>query len=354
METFKYPVAKPQLDGNELKYLTEAIKGGWVSLHGSFIKRFEEEHAERHGYKYGVTCTSGTAALTLAVAALNIHEGHEVIVPEFTMVATAWSITYNRAKPVFVDCDDKLLIDVEQIESKITKRTKAIMPVNVFGRQCDMKRIKEIADKYKLYIIEDSALTHGINAQGTITCYALFANKILTSGEGGICLTNDEKLAERMKYLRNMAFDEKHTFFHKELGFNFRMTNLQAAVATAQLERLDEFLQKRKQIESWYSSKLCHISQITLMPARKVVWVYDILAEDKVGLMEYLEEQGIETRNFFKPMSMQPMYLNDNDYHDLKAYDFSKKGLYLPVYTKLEQPDIQYICGKIRDYYKIN
>jgi len=217
-----------------------------------------------------------------------------------------------------------------------------------------MPVIQEIADKYNLKIVEDSALAHGMKAQGDITCYAFFANKILTSGEGGICLTQDKDLAERMKYLRNMAFDEKHTFLHQELGFNFRYTNIQAAVAYAQFERLDEFLEKRKQIESWYNQELKDIPQVTLMPERKLLWMYDLLAEDKIGLIEYLEEQGIETRNFFKPMSMQPMYLNDEDYHELNAYEFSKNGLYLPTYTTLTQKDIQYICGKIRDYYKIN
>ena len=345
-----YPVAKPQLDGNELKYVTDCIKSGWISWRGKYADKFEEEHAKRHGYKYGVATTSGTTALTLAIATLNIGEGDEVIVPEFTMVASAWAVTYNRATPVFVDCDENLLIDIDKIEEKITDKTKAIMPVSIFGRYVDMDKINKIADKYNLKVVEDLALAHGLKASGDIACYALFANKILTSGEGGICLTNDKELAERLKYLKNMAFDPKHTFLHKELGFNFRLTNLQAAVALAQLERLDEFLAKRKQIEQWYNENLKDIKEIAIMPERILLWMYDVLAERKDELMEYLEENGIETRHFFKPMSRQPMYYDEN-YKELKASWFAKRGLYLPTYVSLEEEDVKNICKVIKLFY---
>ena len=346
----KIPVARPQLDGNELKYVMDCIKSGWISWRGKYADRFEEEHAKRHGYKYGVATTSGTTALTLAIAALNIGEGDEVIVPEFTMVASAWAVTYNNAKPVFVDCDDNLLIDIDKIEEKITKRTKAIMPVSIFGRYVDTDRIKKLALKYNLKVVEDLALAHGLDAHGDIACYALFANKILTSGEGGICLTNDKDLAERLKYLKNMAFDPKHTFLHQELGFNFRLTNIQAAIACAQLERLDEFLIKRRQIEEWYNEGLESIPEITIMPERRMLWMYDVLAENKDELMEYLEENGIETRHFFKPMSQQPMYY-DKVYKNLKATKFSERGFYLPTFTSLKKEEVEYICNKIEIFY---
>ena len=349
----KYPIANPNLKGNELKYVTEAVESGFISFHGRFVKEFEKQHAKRHGYKYGVATTSGTTALTLALATLNIKEGDEVIVPEFTMVATAWAVTYNRAKPVFVDCDENLLIDVNKIEEKITPRTKAIMPVWIFGREPYMREIERIAKDFNLKIVADMALAHGIEACGDIACYALFGNKIIMSGEGGICLTNDEKLAKRLDYLRNMAFDPKHTFLHKELGFNFRYTSLQAAVALAQLERLDEFLDKRKQVEEWYDEELKDIPQITLMPPRSVVWVYDILAENKQELMDYLEKQEIETRHFFKPMSIQKMYF-DPDYKKLVAYKLSQVGVYLPTYVDLSQSDVRFICSKIKGFYNRN
>ena len=347
----KYSVAKPCFKGNELKYVTDAVKTGMVSWHGKYVEMFEEAHAKKHGYKYGVATTSGTTALTLAVAALNVKEGDEVIVPEFTMVATAWPVTYNRGTPVFVDCDGELTIDTEKIEDAITPKTKVIMPVWIYGREPDMKEIYRIAKDFNLKIIADMALAHGIPAQGDIACYALFGNKIITSGEGGICLTNDKELYERLKYLRNMAFDPRHTFLHKEIGFNFRYTSLQGAVALAQLEQLDEFLAKRKQIEKWYDEELKGIDEITLMPKRRVNWVYDILAENKQELIDYLEKEGIETRHYFKPMSMQKMYYNPN-YKKLNAYKYSEQGLYLPTYVELTHEDIKFIANKVREFYK--
>jgi len=347
----KYHVANPSFKGNELKYVTEAVKSGFISWHGRFVKDFEKAHAKRHGYKYGVATTSGTTALTLAVAALNVKEGDEVIVPEFTMVASAWPVTYNNGTPKFVDCNNELVIDVNKIRDAITPKTKVIMPVWIYGREPNMKEINKIAKDFNLKVIADMALAHGCNAQGDIACYALFGNKILTSGEGGICLTNDEKLAERMKYLRNMAFDPKHTFLHREIGFNFRYTSLQAAIALAQLEQLDGFLEKRKQVEKWYSEKLKDIPQITLMPKRKVVWVYDILAEQKQELMDYLEKEGIETRHYFKPMSMQKMYYSPK-HTELNAYRLSEEGMYLPTYVGLTHEDVKFITNKIKEFYE--
>lgn len=348
------------MTGNEKKYILEAIEKNEISWRGSFCDRFETEFAKKHGRKYGVGTTSGTTALALAVAALSIGEGDEVIVPEFTMVATAWAVTYNKATPVFVDCGDDLLIDISKIEEKITKKTKAIIPVHIFGRCANMDAIMKIAAKYNLRMIEDAALAHGHKPKGDIACYAFFANKILTSGEGGVCITDNPYLEERLRYLKNMAFDPNHTFLHQELGFNYRLTNFQAAILCAQLERLDEFLAKRKQIEGWYDEALKDIKEVTIMPERDMLWVYDILVPEdtKQPLMDYLKENGIDTRNYFKPMSMQPMYYNqvhpagiNKVYELLRAYDFSKKGFYLPTYTSLTKEDVQHIAGKISEFY---
>src|SRR3990167_6517809 len=193
------PVANPDLTGNELKYLTEALQKNEISWRGKFVSDFEEKFSQRHSAGWGVCTTSGTTALTLAVAALGIGEGDEVIVPDFTMVATAWAVTYNRATPVFVDCDDKLLIDVNKIEEKITSRTKAIIPVHIFGRVANVDAVIVIAKKHGLKVIEDCALAHGVPLTGDIACYAFFANKIMTAGEGGICITNDKNLEEEMR-----------------------------------------------------------------------------------------------------------------------------------------------------------
>ena len=349
----KIPVSQPDLSGNELKYVVDCIKRNWISSKGDYVEKFEKAFAKFHKMKYGVACSSGTTALILALASLGIKEGDEVIVPEFTMIATAWAVSFLGAKPVFVDCDDDLNIDVSKIEEKITPRTKAIIPVHIYGRQCKMKEILRIAYEYNLWVIEDSCEAHGIKPKGDIACFSLFANKIITAGEGGICLTNSERLAKQMKHLRAMAFDKDHTFLHKKFAFNFRMTNLQAAIALAQTERLEKILEKRKKIEKWYDECLEGIKGIKKMPKRDVLWMYDILAEKRDKLRKWLEKNGIETRVFFKPMSMQPMYFNP-DYKKLKAYQFSQKGLYLPTFTSLTKSKVKYICQKIKEFYERN
>ncbi len=345
----KYPVSSCDLTGNEKKYLNLAIDENMISSKGRFVGEFEKKFAEWNRVKYGVACSSGTTALTLALASLKIGAGDEVIVPEFTMIATAWAVSYLGATPVFVDCSWDLNIDVSKIEEKITSRTKAIMPVHIYGRQCNMGEIKRIAYEHNLRIVEDSCEAHGIKPEGDIACFSLFGNKIITSGEGGICLTNDKHLAEQMEHLRSMAFNSEHSFLHSKLAYNFRRTNLQAAVALAQTERLNKIIKKRKQIEGWYDEELQEIKEITVMPKRKVLWMYDILAENREGLMDYLTQEGIESRLFFKPMSMQPMY--KGEYKNLDAYSYSKIGLYLPTYNALEKSDVRLISSKVKEFY---
>jgi dTDP-4-amino-4,6-dideoxygalactose transaminase len=288
--------------------------------------------------------------LTLALRALGIGPGDEVIVPEFTMIASAWAVTYTGATPVFVDCADDLNIDVSLIESKITSRTKAIMPVHIYGRRCAMDAIMELAYEYNLRVVEDSAEAHGVRPVGDIACFSLFANKIIASGEGGICLTDDPRLAEQMKHLRGMAFNRDHTFLHKKIGYNFRMTNLQAAVATAQVAQLDDILALRTAIASRYDDGLRDVPGITLMPTRDVLWMYDIRCARRDELREFLTSEGIETRLFFKPMSRQPMYL-DPVWPSLKANRFAEDGLYLPTYTSLTEADQEYITSRVRKFY---
>lgn len=347
---YKYPVAKPCFSGKELEYVTEAVNTGWISSLGPCVGKFERYFAAWNNMKYGVACSSGTAALTLALRALNIGSGDEVIVPEFTMIATAWAVTYTGATPVFVDCKDDLTIDCDLIEEKITERTKAIMPVHIYGRRCDMTKLMEIAYGYNLRVIEDSAEAHGVKPVGDIACFSLYANKIVTSGEGGICVTNEERLAHQMVHLRSMAFTPTHDFLHKKIAYNFRMTNLQAAVALAQIERIDEILKKRKKVETYYNDGLRNVKGVTLMPVRDVLWMYDIVVDKKTELQKYLAEQGIETRQFFKPMSQQPMYYKEH-WKQLKAATYGYSGIYLPSYTDLTEADQDYIIGKIKEFY---
>jgi dTDP-4-amino-4,6-dideoxygalactose transaminase len=347
----KYPVAKPSFSGKELEYVTQAIKTEWISSLGPYVVAFEKAFADWNSMKYAIACSSGTAALTLALRALNIGSGDEVIVPEFTMIATAWAVTYTGATPIFVDCKDDLTIDCDLIEGKITEKTKAIIPVHIYGRSCDMRRIMEIAYSYNLRVVEDSAEAHGVKPVGDIACFSLYANKIITSGEGGICVTNEERLANQMIHLRSMAFTPTHDFLHKKIAYNFRMTNLQAAVALAQLERVEEMLKKRKKIETYYNDGLRNVKGVMLMPVRDVLWMYDLVVEKTEELQKYLEREGIETRQFFKPMSQQPMYYNPN-WKSLKAAKYGYSGIYLPSYVDLTEEDQDYIIAKIKVFYE--
>ncbi|MBN9733563.1 MULTISPECIES: DegT/DnrJ/EryC1/StrS family aminotransferase [unclassified Pseudonocardia] len=350
--SFTQPVSKPWLDGHELSYVTDAVGGGWISSQGPYIARFEEAFAAWNGVPHGVACSSGTTALTLALRALGVGPGDEVIVPEFTMIASAWAVTYTGATPVFVDCGDDLNIDVTLIEEKITPRTKVIMPVHVYGRRCDMEPILELAYEYNLRVVEDSAEAHGVLPTGDIACFSLFANKIITSGEGGICVTRDAHLAGQMAHLRAMAFTRDHSFLHKKLAYNYRMTNMQAAVALAQTEQLDGILAARRDIEKRYDDALRDVPGVTLMPARDVLWMYDVRAERRDELLAHLAAQGIDTRVFFKPMSRQPMYL-DPVWPSLNASRLAVDGFYLPTHTGLTAEDQEFITGQVRAFYGV-
>jgi dTDP-4-amino-4,6-dideoxygalactose transaminase len=343
-------VSKPWLGGRELEYVTDAVSGGWISSQGPYVKKFETAFAEYNGSAHGVACSSGTTALTLALRALGVGPGDEVIVPEFTMIASAWAVSYTGATPVFVDCGDDLNIDVSRIEEKITPRTRAIMPVHVYGRRCDMDPIMDLAHQYGLRVVEDSAEAHGVRPVADIACFSLFANKIITAGEGGICLTDDPYLAEQMAHLRAMAFTKDHSFLHKKLAYNFRMTSMQAAVALAQTEQLDSILATRREIERRYDEGLSGVDGITLMPPRDVLWMYDLRAERRDELMDFLKDEGVETRLFFKPMSRQPGYL-DPVWPSLNASRFSEDGFYLPTHTGLTEDDQEFIVGKVRTFY---
>ena len=348
---FKYSVAKPDIGELEKKYVNDALNKNEISSQGEYIKRFEELFAKKHQAKFGSACTSGTTALTLALSAIRIGEGDEVIVPDFTFVSTAWAVTYLRAKPVFVDCDDTFCIDLNKIEEKITSKTKAIIPVHIYGRRVNMNKINEIARKYNLWVIEDSCEAHSTPIKGDIACFSLYANKIITSGEGGICITNNEKLDWQMKHLRSVAFSDNHSFYHPKLAYNFRMTNLQGAVAFAQTERMEEFLEKRKKITEWYDKYLDHCPGVIKPFKRDVLWMYDIIVFDRDELMKFLAKNGIETRLFFKPLRSQPMYrekIPDNSI----AQQISKNGMYLPTYTQLTEEDVKFISNKVREFYE--
>ncbi len=368
--TKKIPVCVPLLGEKELEYVVDCIKTGWISSKVKYVEEFEKRFAKYCGCKYGISTTSGTTALHLALASIGVGKSDEVIIPAFTMIATAFAVVYCGAKPVLVDSEPETWnIDVNQIEKKITDKTKAILVVHIYGHPCDMDPIMEIADKYGLYVIEDAAEVHGAEYKGRKTgglghvgCFSFYANKIITTGEGGMIVTDDEEIAEKARLLRNMAFPErKRIYVHSELGFNYRMTNVQAAIGLAQLERIEEFVEMRRRNAYLYNEYLKDIEGITLPPekewAKNVYWMYSILIEPEFGmsrdkLMEELEKRGIETRPFFTPMHMQPVFrkmgLFEGERYPV-AEELSGKGMHLPSSSGLREEEIKYICNVIKN-----
>jgi perosamine synthetase len=313
------PVANPFLGAEELENIKEAVESGWISSKGRFITEFEEKFAAFCGVKYGVATSNGTTALHLALTGLGIGKGDEVIVPDLTFIATANAVTYTGATPVMVDSNSTYWgIDPELIEEKITPRTKAIIPVHLYGHPCDMDAIKKIAVGHNLFIIEDAAEAHGaeykgkkVGTFGDIACFSFYGNKIITTGEGGICLTGDKEIAAKLRVLRDHGQRPDKRYWYDVVGFNYRMTNIQAAIGVAQVKKLDQFIDLKRQIGGWYAEGLDNLFNEGLiipapeMPwAKTVYWLYSILLTNRFGtgrdeVISRLSDMGIETRPFF-------------------------------------------------------
>lgn len=354
------PVCEPKLDGNELKYVCECVKSNWVSSAGSFVGRFENAFKKYAGTDYAVACSSGTAALHLALAGLGLDKGDEVIIPTFTMVATANAAVYLGAKPVFVDADSLTWnMDTSKIEKKITRRTRAIIAVHTYGLPADMDRISSIAKRHNLFVVEDAAEAHGaeykgkkIGSIGDVACFSFYANKIITTGEGGMVTTDNKEIAKRIEMLRDHTFSDERHFWHRHIGYNYRMTNLQAAIGLAQTEKFKIFVEIKIRNARYYNSLLKDIKGITFPPRVKglknVYWMYAILVEDDFGmnrdnLRAHLAQKGIETRTFFIPMHLQPIYAKNQKERFPVAEGLCRKGLYLPSAVTLTREDIRYI-----------
>lgn len=292
----------------------------------------EQEYAEFIGHKHGVSCNSGTSALHLALLSVGVGPGDEVIVPEFTMAATAFAVSYTGATPVFVDCDDTLNIDAWKIENSITDKTKAIIPVHVYGRLANMAVINALAQKHDLYVIEDACEAQGASVgKADISCFSFYKNKIIPAQEGGICTTNNRLFAERMSDLKNMSFGYSHNFLHSRVGFNYRMPDAMAEMALKNLRRVNEILEKRRQVEVWYQKYLPDTR-----PERDTVWVYDTD-------LKYIEDSL--TRPFFKPMSMQPPY-----YSDKYKYTVANKyrdNMYFQVWEDMTESDVRGVVNRV-------
>lgn len=362
------PVNEPLLDGNEKKYLEECIDTGWISSEGPFVKKFEEGFAEAVGRKFGISVANGSVALDVVMTALGIGPGDEVIMPTFTIISCAAAIVRAGAKPVLIDSDiDSWNIDVQQIESKITPRTKAIMAVHIYGLPVNMKPILELAKKYNLFIIEDAAEVIGQNyydkpcgSFGDISVFSFYPNKHITTGEGGMVVTDNQELADKCNSLRNLCFKPEQRFVHDELGWNFRLSNIQAAIGVAQLEKLDKSVARKREIGKRYLKNLEKLDSIQLpiaiMPyAENIFWIMGILIkttkfEDAKTVMHKLKEKGIGTRPFFWPMHEQPVFhkmgLFQNESHP-NSEELARKGFYIPSGLAITNDQIDFVSDTL-------
>ncbi len=372
------PVNEPVIGEQEQKYVSECLKTGWISSAGKFINQFEESWAAYCERRFGVAVSNGTVALQAAVAALELDPDDEVIMPTFTIVSCALAVVYSGGVPVLVDCDPETwCMDVSLVEQKITARTRAIMPVHIYGHPVDMDPLLALAKKHDLVIIEDAAEAHGAEylsgrdgsephwrragGFGALSCFSFYANKLITTGEGGMILTDDPELAKKLRSLRNLYFDEDRRFYHKELGFNFRMTNMQAAVGLAQLERIDQIVAKKRWMGEEYTKRLRNIKHLHL-PVEKdwvksVYWMYGLVVSEETGMdaMEFgkrLLALGVQTRPFFLGMHEQPAFREQGLFLNEKypvAENLAKQGLYLPSGLALTEDQLNTVCSAVEE-----
>lgn len=363
------PVYQPIIGEEEKKNVMECLDSTWISSKGEFVKRFEKEFAEYIGVKYATSVNNGTTALHLALLALGIGPGDEVIVPALTYVASVNTIRYTGATPVFVDSlAETWQVDPDDIERKITPKTKAIMPVHLYGYACDMNRIMDIAREHNVFVIEDCAEAIGttydgkkVGSFGDIACFSFFGNKTITTGEGGMVVTNDLTLHERSARLKDQGTAKDREYWHDILGYNYRMTNICAAIGVAQLTRVEDVIAKKIKLAEHYMRRLeetplvCHKNADPAM-VRHTYWMFSVLArseEERTSLRSFLKENGIETRPTFYPAHTLPMYC-DKYQKIANAEELGWRGINLPSWPMLSDEQVDFICDKIIEYYKNN
>ena len=363
----KFPVNKPLLEGNELKYLKECIDTGWVSSEGEYVKRFEKQLAEKFNRKYAVAVTNGTVAIDIAVDTLGLNKGDEIIVPSFTIISCIMGILRNGLKPIFVDSSiEDYNMDPNEVEKLITSKTKAIMIVHIYGMPVNMNPIFDLAKKYNLKIIEDSAEVIGqtyygnpCGSFGDISTMSFYANKHITTGEGGVVLTDNENYYDKIISYRNLFFNNERRFKHYELGYNARMTNIQAALGLAQLENLEKHIIKKRMIGNEYQKHLIDISGIKLPIksydyAENIYWIFGVLLSDNMiqyfdDIINKLKQNGVGTRPFFWPLHLQPVLKKykikiDKNICPNSLY-LAERGFYLPSGLGMEIKDIEEISN---------
>lgn len=362
------PVNEPVLSPKATTYVLDCLNTGWISSQGSYIERFETSYAKQLGIRHAITASNGTAALHLAVASLGIKKGDEVIMPDLTIISCPLSVMYTGATPVFVDVDPvTFTIDPQKIEEKITKRTRAIMVVHLYGHPCDMDPIMMLAKKYNLFVIEDAAEAHGalykgkpVGTIGTIGAYSFYANKIVTTGEGGMVLTNNTRLATRVRLLKNLSHSPKRRFWHEHIGFNYRLTNISAAIGLAQLESIQTYIDKKKWMAKVYAEALSGNPYLTL-PAEKpwaqsVYWMYALTLTknapiSKNTLRLRLKKKGIDTRDFFYPLHTQPIlqkFVKKKSRFPVSDFA-SAHGFYVPSGLAITKEQIQTVANTLKE-----
>jgi perosamine synthetase len=361
------PIYEPLLSGKELEYVSDCIQSGWISSLGKYIGEFERLFAQFCGTRHAVAVSNGTTALHLALAALGIGAGDEVIVPTLTFVATANAVHYTGATPVFVDSDlTTWNIDPAGITAAVTPRTKAIIPVHLYGHPVDMQPVLDLAAQHGLFVIEDAAEAHGaeyrgrrVGSMGHVNAFSFYGNKIITTGEGGMLTTNDDALAERLRFLRDHAMSPDKRYWHTEVGYNYRITNLQAAVGVAQMERIDEFITRKRWIAQVYNDELRSVPGVVLPPeaawAKSVYWMYSLLFTKEFPLSRdevsrRLKQQGIDSRPFFYPIHSMPPYQQAGAAAPQlpNAAYLSQHGINLPSAVTLTEEDIRRVAAAIR------
>jgi perosamine synthetase len=361
------PVNEPYIGEREMEYVNDCLRTGWISSEGRYLAEFEQRWAAYCGMKHGVAVSNGSVALEIAVACLDLQPGEEVILPSFTIISCAQAVTLNVGIPVLVDCDPRTwTMDVRQVEAKITERTRAIMPVHIYGHPVDMDPILELARRYQLAVIEDAAEAHGAEYKGKkcgglgdLNCFSFYANKIVTTGEGGMVLTNRDNHAERLRSLRNLCFQKERRFYHTELGHNYRMTNIQAAIGLGQVERIEESVAHKRWMAQSYSERLADVTGLQLPAeeawAKNVYWMYGIVLEENHGMdaREFairLSGLGVMTRPFFLGMHEQPVFHEMGLFsaeHYPVAERIARQGLYLPSGMTITAEQIEIVCSSV-------
>jgi perosamine synthetase len=384
--TKNIPIASPCFNGNEKHYLMECIDSTRLSSEGKFVAEFEKQFAEFCDAKHALACSNGTVAIHLALLAHDLKPGDEVIVPTFTYIASANAVMYCGAKPVFVDSEpDTWNIDPAKIEEAITEKTKGIIAVHIYGHPADMAPIMEIAKKHNLFVVEDAAEAHGalyngqkVGSIGHSSTFSFFGNKIITCGEGGAVVTNDSHIASKAKLLKGQGMDPNRRYWFPIIGYNYRMTNMQGAVALAQLENIEWHQAQRQQVAQWYDKHLQELTDHIVLPVEKsyahhAYWMYSILLKkggeaERDELMKRLAKEGVETRPLFYPLHIMPPYeqLHKDTAAQLtattkgKSYDatfpvatsFAARGMNLPTHANMDEDDVQYIAALIKENIK--